>query len=111
MALVPTGAPRDAAITIGPFKPSRPGYGPVLSYLQAAQLPTPLRIHPLLQLRTWDPKPYAKFLTWNTIEHPMFAAIWVDYDDTETVCSSFHNPVTLPTDTSLVVIYEFRNVS
>lgn len=84
MALVPTGAPRDAAITIGPFKPSRPGYGPVLSYLQAAQLPTPLRIHPLLQLRTWDPKPYAKFLTWNTIEHPMFAAIWVDYDDTET---------------------------
>lgn len=84
MALVPTGAPRDAAITIGPFKPSRPGYGPVLSYLQAAQLPTPLKIHPLLQLRTWDPKPYAKYLTWNTIEHPMFAAIWVDYDDTET---------------------------
>ncbi|UOH80717.1 hypothetical protein LQV05_003374 [Cryptococcus neoformans] len=84
MALVPTGAPRDAAITIGPFKPSRPGYGPVLSYLQAAQLPTPLKIHPLLQLRTWDPKPYAKYLTWNTIEHPMFAAIWVDFDDTET---------------------------
>nr|KIR89203.1 hypothetical protein I308_00206 [Cryptococcus tetragattii IND107] len=109
MALVPTGAPRDAAITIGPFKPSRPGYGPVLSYLQAAQLPTPLRIHPLLQLRTWDPKPYAKFLTWNAIEHPMFAAIWVDYDDTETVRSSFHNAITLPTDTSLVVIYEFRN--
>ncbi|XAO21448.1 hypothetical protein I312_100199 [Cryptococcus bacillisporus CA1280] len=27
MALVPTGAPRDAAITIGPSKPSRPGYG------------------------------------------------------------------------------------
>ncbi|KIR27297.1 hypothetical protein I307_05139 [Cryptococcus deuterogattii 99/473] len=97
------------AITIGPFKPSRPGYGPVLSYLQAAQLPTPLRIHPLLQLRTWDPKPYAKFLTWNTIEHPMFAAIWVDYDDTETVCSFFHNAITLTTDTSLLVIYEVRN--
>lgn len=86
----------------------RPGYGPVLSYLQAAQLETPLRIHPLLNLRTWDPKPYAKYLAWNTIEvsgwnmgsgfeskparvlamhkgvrsrqHPMFAAIWVDYD-------------------------------
>nr|ODN92341.1 hypothetical protein L204_05440 [Cryptococcus depauperatus CBS 7855] len=118
MALVPTGAARDAAITIGPFKPSRPGYGPVLSYLQAAQLSTPLKIHPLLQLRTWDPKPYPKYLAWNTIEeskrrverkegewwkdgwlfvavpsrkskeavanglvqHPMFAAIWVDYD-------------------------------
>nr|XP_019045290.1 hypothetical protein I302_05679 [Kwoniella bestiolae CBS 10118]OCF24220.1 hypothetical protein I302_05679 [Kwoniella bestiolae CBS 10118] len=76
----PVGAPRDAAITIGPFKPSRPGYGPVLSYLQAAQLDTPLKIHPLLQLRTWDPKPYAKYLAWNVIEHPMFAAIWVDYD-------------------------------
>ncbi|WWD05254.1 hypothetical protein V865_003327 [Kwoniella europaea PYCC6329] len=61
----PVGAPRDAAITIGPFKPSRPGYGP---------------IHPLLQLRTWDPKPYAKYLAWNVIEHPMFAAIWVDFD-------------------------------
>ncbi|KAL7420563.1 hypothetical protein Q5752_004514 [Cryptotrichosporon argae] len=84
MALIPTGAPRDAAITIGPFKPSRPGYGPVLSYLQAAQLDTPLKIHPLLNLRTWDPKPYGKFLAWNVIEHPMFAAIWVDYDDTET---------------------------
>lgn len=31
--------------------------------------------------------------------------------DTETVRSSFHNAITLPTDTSLVVIYEFRNVS
>lgn len=56
----------------------------------------------------------------------MFAAIWVDYDgepfacliradfyflDTETVCSSFHNVMTLLTDTSLLVIYEFRNVS
>ncbi|KAK4686144.1 hypothetical protein P7C73_g3989, partial [Tremellales sp. Uapishka_1] len=80
MALIPSGALRDAAITIGPFKPSRPGYGPVLSYLQAAQLETPLRIHPLLNLRTWDPKPYGKYLAWNTIEHPMFAAIWVDYD-------------------------------
>ncbi|WVO17241.1 hypothetical protein L204_104933 [Cryptococcus depauperatus] len=91
MALVPTGAARDAAITIGPFKPSRPGYGPVLSYLQAAQLSTPLKIHPLLQLRTWDPKPYPKYLAWNTIEHPMFAAIWVDYDDTETVsCARRH---------------------
>nr|XP_019013050.1 uncharacterized protein I206_02547 [Kwoniella pini CBS 10737]OCF51831.1 hypothetical protein I206_02547 [Kwoniella pini CBS 10737] len=76
----PPGAPRDAAITIGPFKPSRPGYGPVLSYLQAAQLDTPLKIHPLLQLRTWDAKPYAKYLAWNVIEHPMFAAIWIDYD-------------------------------
>ncbi|KIR68703.1 hypothetical protein I314_01126 [Cryptococcus bacillisporus CA1873] len=66
MALVPTGAPRDAAITIGPSKPS-----------------------------LWP--------------HPMFAAIWVDYDDTETVCSSFHNVMTLLTDTSLLVIYEFRN--
>lgn len=64
--------------------PSRPGYGPVLSYLQAAQLDTPLKIHPLLNIRTWDPKPYAKYLAWNCIEHPMFAAIWVDYDDTET---------------------------
>ncbi|OCF35023.1 hypothetical protein I316_03063 [Kwoniella heveanensis BCC8398] len=80
MSIVPQGAPRDAAITIGPFKPSRPGYGPVLSYLQAAQLETPLKIHPLLNLRTWDPKPYAKYLAWNVIEHPMFAAIWVDYD-------------------------------
>ncbi|ODO09925.1 hypothetical protein I350_02148 [Cryptococcus amylolentus CBS 6273] len=80
MSLVPTGAPRDAAITIGPFKPARPGYGPVLSYLQAAQLTTPLKIHPLLQLRTWDPKPYPKYLAWNAIEHPMFAAIWVDFD-------------------------------
>ncbi|TYJ56458.1 hypothetical protein B9479_002861 [Cryptococcus floricola] len=85
MSLVPTGAPRDAAITIGPFKPARPGYGPVLSYLQAAQLTTPLKIHPLLQLRTWDPKPYPKYLAWNAIEHPMFAAIWVDFDDTETL--------------------------
>ncbi|ODN81924.1 hypothetical protein L202_02268 [Cryptococcus amylolentus CBS 6039] len=68
MSLVPTGAPRDAAITIGPFKPARPGYGPVLSYLQAAQLTTPLKIHPLLQLRTWDPKPYPKYLAWNAIE-------------------------------------------
>nr|XP_018262050.1 uncharacterized protein I303_05065 [Kwoniella dejecticola CBS 10117]OBR84208.1 hypothetical protein I303_05065 [Kwoniella dejecticola CBS 10117] len=84
----PVGNPRDAAITIGPFKPSRPGYGPVLSYLQAAQLDTPLKIHPLLQLRTWDPKPYPKYLAWNVIEHPMFAAIWVDYDDTETVSPS-----------------------
>lgn len=80
----PVGNPRDKAINIGPFKPSRPGYGPVLSYLQAAQLQTPLKIHPLLQLRSWDPKPYAKYLAWNTIEHPMFAAIWIDYDDTET---------------------------
>jgi hypothetical protein len=79
----PVGNPRDKgkspfshlatkadkiAINIGPFKPSRPGYGPVLSYLQAAQLQTPLKIHPLLQLRTWDPKPYAKYLAWNTIE-------------------------------------------
>ncbi|CAD6563643.1 MAG: hypothetical protein TREMPRED_000032 [Tremellales sp. Tagirdzhanova-0007] len=80
MALIPSGIPRDAAINIGPFKPSRPGYGPVLSYLQAAQLESPLRIHPLLNLRTWDPKPYGKYLAWNCIEHPMFAAIWVDYD-------------------------------
>lgn len=58
----------DPAINIGPFKPSRPGYGPVLSYLQAAQLTTPLKIHPLLQCRTWDPKPYAKYLAWNCIE-------------------------------------------
>ncbi|GFZ50562.1 hypothetical protein JCM24511_08319 [Saitozyma sp. JCM 24511] len=84
MAMIPSGNPRDAAITIGPFKPSRPGYGPVLSYLQAAQLDTPLKIHPLLNMRTWDPKPYGKFLAWNCIEHPMFAAIWVDFDDTET---------------------------
>jgi hypothetical protein len=60
------------AINIGPFKPSRPGYGPVLSYLQAAQLQTPLKIHPLLQLRSWDPKPYAKYLAWNTIEVSTF---------------------------------------
>ena len=63
------------AINIGPFKPSRPGYGPVLSYLQAAQLQTPLKIHPLLQLRTWDPKPYAKYLAWNTIEVSIFPKV------------------------------------
>lgn len=65
----------EVAINIGPFKPSRPGYGPVLSYLQAAQLQTPLRIHPLLQLRTWDPKPYSKYLAWNTIEVCSCAAV------------------------------------
>ncbi|RXK35769.1 hypothetical protein M231_06955 [Tremella mesenterica] len=88
MALIPSGAPRDAAITIGPFKPSRPGYGPVISYLQATQLQLPLKIHPLLNMRTWDPKPYGKYLAWNVIEHPMFAAIWVDFDDTETFACS-----------------------
>jgi hypothetical protein len=83
----------------------RPGYGPVLSYLQAAQLDSPLRIHPLLNLRTWDPKPYGKYLAWNCIEvrlrivtlrladrpaqHPMFAAIWIDYDGTIGLCRSF----------------------
>ena len=50
------------------IRPRRPGYGPVLSYLQAAQLESPLRIHPLLNLRTWDPKPYGKYLAWNCIE-------------------------------------------
>lgn len=40
----------------------------MLSYLQAAQLDTPLKIHPLLNMRTWDPKPYGKFLAWNCIE-------------------------------------------
>ncbi|KAH8081523.1 hypothetical protein HD553DRAFT_315708 [Filobasidium floriforme] len=75
---------RDPAIIIGPFKPSRPGYGPVLSYLQAAQLQDPLIIHPLLNLQGWDKKPYAKYLAYNITEHPQFAAIWVDYDDTET---------------------------
>lgn len=67
-----------------------------------------------------------QMLTKSRIQHPMFAAIWVDYDgepfacliradfyflDTETVCSSSHNAITLLTDTSLLVIYEFRNVS
>ncbi|KAJ9100881.1 hypothetical protein QFC20_005370 [Naganishia adeliensis] len=110
---------RDPAIVIGPFKPSRPGYGPVLSYLQASQLPDPLVIHPLLNLQGWDRRPYAThhaFLHYDAnhlecvspftsgisvsiyelldlgdatdadreAEHPMFAAIWVDYDDSET---------------------------
>ncbi|GHJ86388.1 hypothetical protein NliqN6_2790 [Naganishia liquefaciens] len=75
---------RDPAIVIGPFKPSRPGYGPVLSYLQASQLPDPLIIHPLLNLQGWDKKPYAKYLAWNITEHPMFAAIWIDFDSNET---------------------------
>jgi len=52
----------------GDLSARRPGYGPVLSYLQAAQLETPLKIHPLLNLRTWDSKPYGKYLAWNCIE-------------------------------------------
>nr|KIR49702.1 hypothetical protein I312_00792 [Cryptococcus bacillisporus CA1280] len=134
MALVPTGAPRDAgafllayslttastcfllrnnhspAITIGPSKPSRPGYGlyvlicKLLSFrtlsgsilfciyelgirnpMQSFSRGIPLRsvqvIIKNLEIPGQDKK--SKGIS---ICHPMFAAIWVDYDDTETEC-------------------------
>ncbi|RXK40844.1 hypothetical protein M231_01903 [Tremella mesenterica] len=73
----------DPAVAIGPFKGGHQA-GVLVPYLQAARLPKPLIIHPLLECVTWDPKPYGKYIFWNVVEFPAMACIYIDYDDTPT---------------------------
>lgn len=73
----------DPAVCIGPWKGGQQ-VGVTIPYLQAAKLKRPLLIHPLLECLTWDPKPYGKYISWNVVEFPMMACIYIDYDDTPT---------------------------
>ncbi|WVQ82399.1 hypothetical protein IAT38_004527 [Cryptococcus sp. DSM 104549] len=73
----------DPPLCIGPFKGGQQ-IGVVIPYLQASKLKDPLKLHPLLECLTWDPKPYGKYMEWNVVEFPAMACIWIDYDDTPT---------------------------
>ncbi|WVQ82398.1 hypothetical protein IAT38_004526 [Cryptococcus sp. DSM 104549] len=94
--------PRDPAILLGPFRGGQQ-FGVTLSYLQASRLPDPLVIHPLLACLTG----WRKYLSWNVVEFPALAEIYVDYDDTPTefIMERFH-PATSPKVEELFLFHE-----
>ncbi|ORX36893.1 hypothetical protein BD324DRAFT_627589 [Kockovaella imperatae] len=73
----------DPYLSVGPYKAGQ-HTGVTLSYVQAARLDRPLGIHPLLACVTWDPKPYGKYISWNVVEFPALACVYIDYDEMPT---------------------------